>query len=147
MSSRLLCACFRIAFVLRRLSAVILLAAALAAIAYWWIAVRPLPLPQDPYSFTVRTGVPLRVVARELTAAGVLPAHWILVGLARLRGVDRAIKAGNYEVSSGTTLAGLLAKLTQGDATQASFTIVEGWTMRDLREALKADEDIVKQVA
>jgi len=133
--------------VLRRLFALILLAAALAAIAYWWIAVRPLPLPQVPYSFTVRTGVPLRVVARELTAAGVLPVHWVLVGLARLRGVDRTIKAGNYELSSGTTLAGLLAKLTQGDATQTSFTIVEGWTVRDLKEALRTNDDIVKQVS
>jgi UPF0755 protein len=82
-----------------------------------------------------------------LTAAQVLPGDWTLVGLARLRGVDRTIKAGNYEVASGTTLSGLLAKLTQGDATQTSFTIVEGWTMRDLREALRADEDIVTQVA
>jgi UPF0755 protein len=139
--------CFRIPFVLRRLFALIFLAAAITATAYWWIAVRPLPLPQHPYSFTVRTGVPLRVVARELTAAGVLPAHWILVGLARLRGVDRTIKAGNYELTSGTTLAGLLAKLTQGDATQASFTIVEGWTVRDLKEALRASDDIVKQVS
>jgi UPF0755 protein len=133
--------------VLRRLFNLLVLAAAVGAFAYWWIALRPLPLPESPYNFTVRTGATLRAVAHELTAAGVLPADWTLVGLARLRGVDRSIKAGNYELSAGTTLAGLLAKLSQGDATQASFTIVEGWNMRDLREALKANEDIVKQVA
>ena len=132
---------------LRRLFALLALAAAAAAIGYWWIAVRPLPLPQDPYNFTVRAGAPLRAVAYDLTAAGVLPAHWLLVGLARLRGVDRMIKAGNYEVSYGTTLAGLLAKLTQGDVTQTSFTIVEGWTIRDLREALRNADAIVKQVS
>jgi len=132
--------------VLRRLFNLLVLAAAVAGLAYWWIALRPLPLPENPYNFTVRTGATLRAVARELTAARVLPADWTLVGLARLRGVDRTIKAGNYEVASGTTLAGLLAKLTQGDATQTSFTIVEGWTIRDLREALRADEDIVKQI-
>jgi len=131
----------------RRLFALLALAAAAAAIGYWWIAVRPLPLPQDPYNFTVRAGAPLRAVAYDLTAAGVLPAHWLLVGLARLRGVDRMIKAGNYEVSYGTTLAGLLAKLTQGDVTQTSFTIVEGWTIRDLREALRSADTIVKQVS
>jgi UPF0755 protein len=133
--------------VLRRLSALLALAAAAAAIGYWWIAVRPLPLPQDPYNFTVRTGAPLRVVAYDLTAAGLLPAHWMLTGLARLRGVDRTIKAGNYEVGYGTTLASLLAKLTQGDVTQTSFTIVEGWTIRDLRDALRSENAIVKQVA
>jgi UPF0755 protein len=133
--------------VLRRLFNLLVLAAAAAGFAYWWIALRPLPLPENPYNFTVRTGAPLRAVAHELTAAKVLPADWTLVGLARLRGVDRTMKAGNYEVASGTTLAGLLAKLTQGDATQTSFTIVEGWTIHDLREALRTDEEIVKQVA
>ena len=132
---------------LRRLFALLALAAAAAAIGYWWIAVRPLPLPQDPYNFTVRTGAPLRAVAYDLTAAGVLPTHWLLTGLARLRGVDRTIKAGNYEVSYGTTLAGLLAKLTQGDVTQTSFTIVEGWSMRDLRDALRSENAIVNPIS
>jgi UPF0755 protein len=133
--------------VLRRLVNLLLLAVVAGAFGYWWIALRPLPLPEEPFNFTVRTGATLRAVAHELTSAEVLPADWTLVGLARLRGVDRTIKAGNYEIASGTTLAGLLAKLTHGDATQAGFTIVEGWTMRELREALKQDEDIVKQVA
>jgi len=133
--------------VLRRLFVLLALAAVAAACGYWWIAVRPLPLPQDPYSFTVRTGSTLRSVAHELTTAGVLPAHWTLVGLARLRRVDRTIKAGNYEIGYGTTLAGLLAKFTQGDVTQTSFTIVEGWTVRDLREALRAEDAIVKRVS
>jgi len=60
--------------------------------------------------------------------------------------VDRTIKAGNYELPAGTTLSGLLAKLTQGDVTQTSFTIVEGWSLRELREALRADPDIAKTV-
>ena len=132
---------------LRRFFNLLVLGVVAAGLAYWWIVLRPLPLPENPYNFTVRTGATLRAVAHELTAAQVLPADWTLVGLARLRGVDRTIKAGNYEIASGTTLAGLLGKLTQGDATQTSFTIVEGWTIRDLREALRADEDIAKQVA
>jgi UPF0755 protein len=133
--------------VLRRFLGLMVLAVAVAAGGYWWVALRVLPLPQEPYNFSVRSGATLRAVAHELTADGVLPADWTLVALARLRGVDRAIKAGNYELGPGTTLSGLLAKLTQGDVTQTSFIIVEGWTMRDLREALQADGEIVKQVA
>jgi UPF0755 protein len=38
----------------------------------------------------------------------------------------------------------LLAKLSQGDAAQMSLTIVEGWTVRDLREALRADAEITQ---
>jgi UPF0755 protein len=132
--------------VLRRLFALIVVVLAALAAAWWWATQRPLPLPQEPYAITVRTGATLRAVAHELTAAGVLPAEWTLVALARLERVDRSIKAGNYEIPGGTTLAGLLAKLTQGDVTQTSITIVEGWTVRDLKQALRADAEIARVV-
>ena len=124
----------------------LLLLAVAAGTTAWWVAVRPLPLPNEPYEFTVRSGASLRAVARELTAAGLLPADWTLVALARVSRADRAIKAGSYELPAGTTLSGLLAKLTQGDATQASITIVEGWTFRDLKQALRSEVDVVKTV-
>jgi len=133
--------------VLRRLFALLVIVLAAAAAAWWWVTRVPLPLPQQPYTFSVRTGATLRAVAHELTAAGVLPADWTLVALARLAGADRSIKAGNYEIPVGTTLAGLLAKLSQGDVTQTSLTIVEGWTVRDLREALRANDEIIPATA
>jgi UPF0755 protein len=133
--------------VLRRLFALLVIVLAAAAAAWWWVTRVPLPLPQQPYAFSVRTGATLRAVAHELTAAGVLPADWTLVALARLAGADRSIKAGNYEIPVGTTLAGLLAKLSQGDVTQTSLTIVEGWTVRDLREALRANDEIIPATA
>ena len=132
---------------LRRLFALLVIVLAAAAAAWWWVTRVPLPLPQQPYTFSVRTGATLRAVAHELTAAGVLPADWTLVALARLAGADRSIKAGNYEIPVGTTLAGLLAKLSQGDVTQTSLTIVEGWTVRDLREALRANDEIIPATA
>jgi len=128
----------------RRLFALIVIALAAALAAWWWVTRWPLPLPQQPYAFSVRSGATLRAVAHELTAAGVLPADWTLVLLGRLVAVDRTIKAGNYELPAGTTLATLLAKLSQGDATQTSLTIVEGWTVRDLREALRANAEITQ---
>ncbi len=119
----------------------------LGGAAYAWAVRYPLPLPQPTYAFTVKAGATLRSVARDLAAAGIIPADWVLVGLARAAGVDRAIKAGNYEIASGTTLMALLSKLTQGDVTQTGFTIVEGWNMRDLRAALKANPAIRTTVA
>ena len=40
----------------------------------------------------------------------------------------------------------MLAQLTQGDVTQSSIAIVEGWTVRDLKAALKGDAGIAKRV-
>ncbi|HEV2979007.1 MAG TPA: endolytic transglycosylase MltG [Casimicrobiaceae bacterium] len=129
---------------MRRLFALIIIALVAGAAAWWWVTRSPLPLPQQPYAFSVRSGATLRAVAHELTAAGVLRADWTLVLLGRVLGVDRSIKAGNYELPAGTTLAALLAKLSQGDATQTSLTIVEGWTLRDLREAVRANAEITQ---
>src|ERR1700750_706545 len=89
--------------------------------AWCWARWYPLPLPESPYAFSVKAGSSLRSVARELAAGGIIPSEWALVGAARLARADRAIKAGNYELTSGTTLNQLLAKLTQGDATQMAF--------------------------
>ena len=126
---------------------VVALAAVAAAVAYgFWYLQQPLALPRAPYDFIVPAGATLASVARRLHADGVLPHRAALIGLARWRGVDRAIKAGSYEIAPGSTLEDLLAKLTQGDVTQTSLTIVEGHTLAELRTALRAHPDVVKQV-
>jgi UPF0755 protein len=109
----------------------------------WWLD-RPLPLPASPYAFDVRPGASLRTVARELAAAGVVPDERVLEALARWHGVDRAIKAGNYEIGTGVTLRELLAKLTQGDVTQVALTIVEGSTFAEMRAALAASPAVAR---
>ena len=131
---------------MRFIAWIIVIAAAAVGASYWWASASPLPLPKSPYAFSVKPGTSLRAVAHELTAAGVLPADWTLVGLARLKGADRAIKAGSYEIAGGTTLMGLLGKLTQGDVTQTSLTIVEGWSFRDLKAAVRNNPDVAKTV-
>jgi len=126
----------------------VLLAIAVACVVAataWWLR-QPLPLPASPYAFEVKPGASLRAVARDLAAAGIVPGELPLVVLARYRGVDRAIKAGNYEVAVGITLPQLLDRLTEGDVTQTSLTLVEGATFADLKRALAADADVAKTV-
>jgi UPF0755 protein len=94
----------------------------------------------------VKAGTTLKSVARELAGAHVLPNEYALVGLARLKRADRAIKAGNYEIADGITLSRLLDKLTQGDVTQTGMTIVEGSTYAELVAAVKANSEIAKSV-
>ena len=123
----------------------VVVAVAVVVAILWWIR-QPLPLPASPFAFDVKPGASLKSVARELVGAGVLPAELPLVALARLQGVDRTIKAGNYEVAIGITLPELLGKLTQGDTAQTGMTIVEGTTFAELAGALAANPGIVKTV-
>jgi len=132
-------------FVVRIGAALIVAGAGLAVGAWWWLG-WPLALPASPYAFDVKAGANLRSVARELAAAGVLGGELPLVLLARMRGVDRTIKAGNYEIAAGITLPQLLDRLTQGDARQKAFLVIEGSTFADLARALAAEPGVVKTV-
>jgi UPF0755 protein len=118
---------------------------ALAAFAWHWLR-QPLPLPRTPYDFEIPRGATLGSVARQLAEDGVLKHPMMLVGIARLRNADRSIKAGSYELDERVTLQQLLAKLTQGDVTQTSITIVEGTTFAELKRALRDNPQVVKSV-
>ncbi len=109
----------------------------------WWLE-QPLALPSSPLTFDVKPGATFRSVARDLAAAKVVSSEWPLVALSRLRGVDRTIKAGNYEIVDGITLPGLLDRLTQGDVTQFALTIVDGTTFAELKAALADDAQVAK---
>jgi UPF0755 protein len=126
----------------RYLALLVFAGGAVAAWFAWRAYHEPLPLPEAPFAFEVRAGSSLSTVARELAAAGVLPQPQALSLLARFRGTDRAIKAGSYEIDAGTTLPGLLDKLTQGDVTQTSLVVVEGSTFADLKRVLRASPGI-----
>src|SRR4029453_8685363 len=128
-----------------RILSAFLLLLVLGAAALAWFGHKsynePLRVPGAAYAFDVRPGYTLSAVARDLGAAGVLPHPITLVALARMRGVDRNIKAGSYEIEAGTTLPRLLSKITQGDVMQRSLVVVEGTTFGDLRGGLPATPD------
>jgi len=130
-----------------RIIAVVLLLAMIAcSVLAWMWFLRPLPLPTNPFAFEVRAGSSFSAIAGDLEASGVVIFAEPLIALARLQGVDRAIKAGSYEFETGTTLAQLLDKLTQGDVSQTSFAIIEGSTFAELKRALKANADVKNTV-
>jgi UPF0755 protein len=59
----------------------------------------------------------------------------------RLSGQSRQMRAGSYEFNAQTTPIRLLAMLVRGEESLRSLTLVEGWNIRQLRQALaKADQ-------
>ncbi len=93
--------------------------------------------------YDLKLGNNLRGVARELQALGVLsvPGGAILFEiLGRARGDAAHIKAGNYEFESPITPLQLLQKMTRGDAMQSSVRFIDGWTFKQIRQALDTHE-------
>lgn len=124
---------------MRRLA--VLLAATLlasAALAWWWVHA-PLGLSQDLVELSVEPGSSAQEVAQAVASQASTPAP-LLYWWFRLSGQSRSIKAGNYELASGTTPRSLLQKLVRGEQSLRSVTLLEGWTFAQMREALrKAD--------
>ena len=130
----------------RFIAVVMLLLAIVAGGFVWSLVTRPLRLPQSPWEFEVKPGMTFSAVAHELETAHVITRAWPMIAMARLQGVDRAIKAGNYEIESGITLPGLLSRLTQGDATQTSVVFIEGATFADVRRTLRSQTHVKNTV-
>jgi UPF0755 protein len=110
-----------------------------------WFASTAVPLKlntQGVVDFEIRSGLGLKGAAQAMTAAGVGVSPWQISLLGRLTGKDRNIQAGSYEVAPGVTAWQLLEKLTAGDVTQTSLTIVEGKTFRELRALIDAHPDL-----
>lgn len=99
---------------------------------------QPLHLPA-PRLFQVAKGETLRSVARRLEEVGILEdAFWLRLWAWEQR-VAQAIRAGEYRLEPGMTPRSLLALLLSGRAHQHRITLVEGWTVRQVLEALEAE--------
>lgn len=121
-----------------RLITLIFIAAAVFAGAAWWYAQRPLDLREPQVDFTVQRGFSMRQAAQVIEGAGVDVDARLLTWMARLAGKANHIKAGSYEVHAGITPWQLILKLSDGDVSQAELLLVEGWTFRQVRQALES---------
>ncbi len=128
---------------IRALIFLLLLAAAAAGGAWWWLN-QPLQLAQPNLELEIEPGTTPRGVAQNVVKAGVQTDARLLYAWFRFSGQDRAIKAGNYELSTGVTPYELLQKLARGEESLRAMTLVEGWNWRQVRAAL-AREEFLKQ--
>ena len=104
--------------------------------AFAWYAATELATGLLPLQFNIQPGSSLRSAARQMKRAGVLRHARPFIAMARLLGEVGNIKAGNYELTDPVTPYRLLRKITAGEVTQVAITFVEGWTFKQIRQAL-----------
>lgn len=98
----------------------------------------PVQSEAGPDTFVVAPGMSVRAIAARLHAQGLIHAPRYFEWHARLSGVADALHAGEYRLSPGITPAALLADMAAGRVMQYALTIVEGWTFRQLVDAMHA---------
>ncbi|HSB96254.1 MAG TPA: endolytic transglycosylase MltG [Spongiibacteraceae bacterium] len=111
-----------------------------------WVAVceftdylaRPLPIDSVQELEVVR-GSSLGQVIKQLTARNLLPHPLLFQLYVRATGRGHHILAGDYLLGPGTAPLDLLDMLEQGRMRMHSITLVEGWTLTQLRMQLRKD--------
>lgn len=126
------------------LATVLLLLLAVGAYVYWSSVTR---LQPEARIYVVEPGTSLKNFARQLHREGVLPDAHTLVWIAYLKGQGRDLKAGEYRFRKGITAFELLDQVMSGRVVEYPLRIVEGWTFKQVRQALNEAPKLTHSLA
>lgn len=85
-----------------------------------------------PVRVSIPRGASLRAAAESLASARVISSPTLFRAYAALRGQDRAIKPGLYELRPGARWSDVLATLSGGAARHGTATIPEGYALSQI---------------
>lgn len=131
----------------------ILLAAATAALALWWLRWdmdRVLHTPLDlggEQRLVVKPGTSLGAIGAELAARGWMQRPYYFKFAGKLQGRAGSVQAGEYALHPPVTPLDLLDILVSGKVIQHSLTLVEGWTFRQVMEAVRQSPELAHTLA
>ena len=115
---------------------------ALAAGVFGWLAYRhvherahaELSIPKATHVI-VEPGDTVNDVIRELKSRGALNEDWWARAYVRVAEVGH-IQAGEFDLTPGDSLVAVLDRLARGRVTQHQWTVVPGWTVREMLASL-----------
>jgi UPF0755 protein len=98
-----------------------------------------IPLASGPAVYLIRSGSNIKSISQDLAREKIIDDPWLFILLAKLRGMETRVRAGEYHLQPGLTADELLEKFTQGNAIQYKLTIIEGWSFRQMLAAIAED--------
>ena len=111
---------------------------ALAVVAVLVAACAPVSPVGEEVRITIPRGASLRAVADTLTGHGLIRSpRWFRI-YAGLKGDERAIRAGVYDVPRGRTTAQVLELLVSGPLATQRLIVYEGLMLEEVAEAVQA---------
>jgi UPF0755 protein len=97
----------------------------------------PLTIEGEQLILDVRPGTSFAALSQGLYERGALKHPNWFRWYGRLTGKASRVKAGEYQISAGTTIREFLDELLKGQVYLHSLTIIEGWKFVDLLAALR----------
>jgi UPF0755 protein len=127
------------------LLSILLFVAATAGLAYW--ASQPIQTSEKSIDFSIKPGSSVRSLSSQIQEAGVPQNPLLFEILVRVSGKGARLKAGSYEVEPGISPFRLLDKIANGEFSQATIAIIEGWTFQQMRKLIDAHPAIKHDTA
>ena len=122
------------------ISLLTLLSATLVSLWFWHDMQSQLHTPvmlNEQIDYTIKPGMSLHSVSRELSALGIIRQPYYLVIEARRLGIASNIRAGEYAITQGITPAQLLEQFVAGKVKQYALTLIEGWTFNQVVDSVR----------
>jgi UPF0755 protein len=132
---------------IKKLFVTVVIVSVAAAGGFSWWAKQPITTKEPGIDFTVAPGSGAGAAAQQIASAGVPVNPYMFAFLARATGKSGRIKAGSYELKPNTTPRALLTQLVRGEFAQESVTVIEGWTFRQMRQALAGAKSLKHDTA
>ncbi len=116
-----------------------------AVLAYQLIKfqLEPIKLSSEQQTFTIKSGSNIKLIAQQLSVEKVIDDPWLFILMARIKGLETKVRAGEYHLHPNQTTTELLDSFVTGMSIQYSFTIIEGWSFRQMIEGLKKHPIII----
>jgi len=116
----------------------VLIAAAGAAVWTKSYLNQPLDISDSGYLLDVSKGRSFTAVANILAGENILRYPQVFALYGRMSDLASRIQAGEYEIKTGATPKTLLEQLVEGRVKLHALTVVEGWTVAELLNAIRA---------
>lgn len=128
----------------RRRRAAVAAAAVVGLLAIGWALTRP----GEPVTVVIPRGATLDEVTDSLASAGVIRAPGLFEVYVRARRAQRRLKAGVYEMPTGSSWRSALAQVTRGRVVTERLTIPEGFRLTQIAPRIAAisgtaEEDVM----
>jgi UPF0755 protein len=122
----------------RALFALLATGAVLAAAVAHALFFAPAGSAPGPVDVQIAAGSDLRQIARALAGAGAVDSPRMFVLAARIAGLERRLRPGDYRLDPAQSLPSLVRTLIEGKGRSATVTIPEGWRLEQIAARLEA---------
>ena len=96
--------------------------------------------------FTIDSGSSFKDLNKKLKSYHILDKPYYFEFYARYSGYAKKIQSGEYQLSPGLTPIKIINIFVSGDVIQHSITLLEGWTIKDIKNEISSNTVLIKNL-